>query len=608
MGLRKQLRKLGDKVVKNAAVIAAVVSIVVPGLGTAIGAALGATGTTAAVVGNAALAAGAKALDPNATPKDILIAGAAGGASAGAGQLASGAVKSAQAAGSLGAGAGVSSALPAAAGSAAAAGAGNLVYTGDVGEALKAAAVGGVAGGVGQLASTGAQQILPSDVGRTTQGLVAGGVGGATEAAILGQDPLTGALLSAGQTAAQTKIADAEADRIKIADAEADRIAREKQIIAAFEQPKSPGVGTQIGEPTVLASNETAASLPGYTVTDVPPGTLTPSGKPVAGRFDPTTVTGEATGVPTASDTTADILETILAKSPTTPVPSATPSDYTPPLADTTPPIISPVLSSGLTTPPPTQPAPAPVTSIPEQDRAIMDLAGITPAPVAPAPEQVLPAPVPPVTAQPPVDQAPSVVPPTVSPEAPVTQAPPEVTEQGMVAGTPTTVPPPPAPETPTATEIGAPTNIAGGMAGDTTGGMQSNLSDRDRQILDLTGITPPPPPPAAEVPRLPEVEVTARPEDAVARPEEDVVASQEFPLTQPSEADRRLIDYMYGNFGSPFNVPLGQMAPGSSALAQALSVGDPGALYLGKKGRERKPVWNVESLKLTDELGGTYG
>jgi hypothetical protein len=101
---------------------------------------------------------------------------------------------------------------------------------------------------------------------------------------------------------------------------------------------------------------------------------------------------------------------------------------------------------------------------------------------------------------------------------------------------------------------------------------------------------------------------VTARPEDAVARPEEDVVASQEFPLTQPSEADRRLIDYMYGNFGSPFGVPLGQMAPGSSALAQALSVGDPGALYLGKKGRERKPVWNVESLKLTDELGGTYG
>jgi hypothetical protein len=49
-------------------------------------------------------------------------------------------------------------------------------------------------------------------------------------------------------------------------------------------------------------------------------------------------------------------------------------------------------------------------------------------------------------------------------------------------------------------------------------------------------------------------------------------------------------------------------MGAGTSALAQALSVGDPGALYLGKKGKERRPVWNVESLKLSDELGGTYG
>lgn len=85
----KGWRKLGDKVIKNADVIAVVVSIAVPGLGTAIGTALGATGTTAAVVGNAALAASAKALDPNATPEDILRAGAAGGAGAYAGTVAS---------------------------------------------------------------------------------------------------------------------------------------------------------------------------------------------------------------------------------------------------------------------------------------------------------------------------------------------------------------------------------------------------------------------------------------------------------------------------------------------------------------------------------------
>ena len=47
---------------------------------------------------------------------------------------------------------------------------------------------------------------------------------------------------------------------------------------------------------------------------------------------------------------------------------------------------------------------------------------------------------------------------------------------------------------------------------------------------------------------------------------------------------------------------------PSSAALSQALSVGDPGALYLGKKGKERRPVWNIESLKLRDELGGDYG
>jgi len=47
-------------------------------------------------------------------------------------------------------------------------------------------------------------------------------------------------------------------------------------------------------------------------------------------------------------------------------------------------------------------------------------------------------------------------------------------------------------------------------------------------------------------------------------------------------------------------------MMPGSSALAQALSVGDAGGSYMDKKGQRRQPVWNVESLKLSDELGGS--
>jgi hypothetical protein len=600
------IKKLIKKVAKALApVIIPVVAIVFPPVIPAIGAALGATGVAATAVGAAVLSGGTTAL-AGGSGEDILKAAAAGGLGAGAGQLASQAVQSAQAAGSLSGAIGGSSALPAAAGGAAASGTQNLVYTGDVKEALKAAGLGGAAAGAGQLASTGAQQALPSDVGRTTQGLVAGGVGGATEAAVLGEDPLTGALLSAGQTAAQTKIADAEAARI----------AREKQLIAAFEQPKSPGVGTQIGEPTAALGGTFIPEDPAQ-AKNLPAVDLPNIG--VVGQLPTVEVTAPKPAPATAAETKADILETILAQSPTTPVPIATPSDITPPRT-VTPDTISPVLSSTLT-PPLAQPAPAPApTIIPEKDRPIMDLAGITPPAATPAPEQVAPetaqpapeiaqpAPVPPVTAQPPI-----------VPEVPTAQAPAPAPETGMVAGetgTPinqlpevsvtgsrpeidfvSTLPTPPAPGTAVA-DLGVPTAIP----------------ERDRQILELTGLAP-------EPNRLPEVEVTAkRPEvdfvstprlpevEVGAVPEEEAMASQTFPLTPPSEADRRLINYMYGNMGSPFGVPLGQMAPGSSALAQALSVGDPGALYLGKKGRERKPVWNVESLKLTDELGGTYG
>jgi hypothetical protein len=95
-------------------------------------------------------------------------------------------------------------------------------------------------------------------------------------------------------------------------------------------------------------------------------------------------------------------------------------------------------------------------------------------------------------------------------------------------------------------------------------------------------------------------------------RPIEDGV-SQTFPLRpdEPITKKPPIIDYRSFNVFDPtFTVPpiTTAMAPGSSALAQALGVGDPGVSYLSKKGKERKPVWNVESLKLSDELGGRYG
>ena len=440
----KALKKLLKKI---APVVAVVVAIVAPTLLPEIGAALGASSTTATAVGAAVVSGGTTAV-AGGTPEEILKSAAAGGLGTYAGGAASGAVKGAQQAGTLSGAVGGSSVLPAAAGGAAQAGTGTLVYTGDVGKAAQAAALGGVAGGGGELASSTAQKLLPTD-SRTLQALTAGAAGGGTEAAIRGEDPLLGAVLSAGQTAAQTKYLDAEAERL----------ARQDQAIAAFSQPRSPGVGTQLGEAT---AQTTPATLPGYTTTDIDPYT-SPGGQTVVGRLDPIEVTAS-------------------------------------------------------------RQAPEPISYV-----SPSGLARFTqPARTSP-----------------------------------------------------------------------------------------STISARDRQMMDFTGLerATKPTEDIAETRELPMVEVTGTPEkEEIERArlmddfyKDEKLASQEFPLTS---ADRRLINYLYGNVGAPMGMPYGgrDIGAGSSALAQALSVGDPGALYLGKKGKERKPVWNVESLKLTDELGGAYG
>jgi hypothetical protein len=114
------------------------------------------------------------------------------------------------------------------------------------------------------------------------------------------------------------------------------------------------------------------------------------------------------------------------------------------------------------------------------------------------------------------------------------------------------------------------------------------------------------------EARRLPEVEVTAEREPIERVPTARApTVSQTFPLTEQEPARRSLVNYMYQNIDPVLQRYVGgggSGMPSSTALAQALGVGDPGALYLGKKGKERRPVWNVESLKLRDELGGDYG
>lgn len=224
---------------------------------------------------------------------------------------------------------------------------------------------------------------------------------------------------------------------------------------------------------------------------------------------------------------------------------------------------------------------------------------------------------------------------PVLSPIVPATTRPsgaPTRTTTQATGGTPTPSGAPSLTYTgPTQPEFGPPAPGGRTQAGAPRGGggvVGGGQPSRTDQILDLTGIRQPTTPRLPQVTvtgerdldrlpevqvtgeedieRLPQVDVTA--EEDIERPRSDIdyVRSQIFPLTTP-DRDRQLINYLYGNVTPGRPIPIGEMPTGSSALAQALGVGDPGSLYLGKKGKERKPVWNIESLKLKDELGGEY-
>ena len=54
----------------------------------------------------------------------------------------------------------------------------------------------------------------------------------------------------------------------------------------------------------------------------------------------------------------------------------------------------------------------------------------------------------------------------------------------------------------------------------------------------------------------------------------------------------------------APTGATGGQAPPGSQALAQALRTGDVGDPLFGRKGKSNRPVWNIESLRTKDETG----
>lgn len=368
---------------------------------------------------------------------------------------------------------------------------------------VKTAALAGFAGGAaaGTLLKASDNAAISRAVGEYTQGLAAG------------MSPEV-AMAQALSGFADEEVADARRkiqDQAVIEQAKIDtQKPAQDQVIEAFSQPKSPGVGTQLGEATAeLAGGIQYGSRPGAQGTDI------------------------------VSDVNL----------PSIPVKPVIPSDR-----DTLPGI-------DIVAPPGEFGADLILPTTPSRDTDILNLTGLKPTITPPSDVGVVAPTLPDITI----------------PTAPTAPTQPPATDQML-------------PEV------------------EVTG-------ERDRDILNLTGLTRPTTPTTPQEPlkpSLPEVEVVGEPleeepvelkPDTEAKPTKPPV--EEEPGTKPTKPILL----------SLLNLPTaylgdrpGEMRPGTAALAQALGVGDPGALYLGKKGKERKPVWNVESLKLKDELGGDYG
>ena len=629
-----------------------IIAIAAPALIPAIGSSLLPAGASAAAInaaGSAIVNAGVTAAQ-GGDFGDILKSGVAGAAGGYAGTTASEAVKAAEAAGKIG----ISSALPAgvlpaAAGGAAGTGARTLVETGDVGRSLQAAGLSGLASGAGQAASVTAQGLLPADTSRTTQALVAGGAGGATEAAIEGANPITGALGSALQTARVTSEMDAEAAN------------RSKQAAATMQQlvdaaATDPAVNLQVAQALPVTAEQvqqlarmgeskaaenilrSAANDPKFirqAANDASIKVLRDAGYNTLADALARVAVGVTTMVTPGNafqETNEDAIMADKMKQFVTPI--ASPDFALAPVE---------VSASRITKIQPNESIGRdgqllengnPTGLFVDKAGTLYDEAG-NPITRNYAPPTAIPATVPDIVRPP----LPYITPGTTPTTAPTTRPAPSITpsvEPGVSplpepAAAPSPLPEPgaaptpdprlaplpePTPRTAPITEPAVRPTTPGGTAvrpviSPTT---PSTIPTKDRPILNLTGLTPETPGITKPIDRLPEVEVTGEEEtEFTRRPIEDGV-SQTFPLTPDEPIIKRppIIDYRSFNVFDPtFTAPPitpTTMAPGSSALAQALGVGDPGVSYLGKKGKERKPVWNVESLKLSDELGGRYG
>ena len=129
--------------------------------------------------------------------------------------------------------------------------------------------------------------------------------------------------------------------------------------------------------------------------------------------------------------------------------------------------------------------------------------------------------------------------------------------------------------------DIAAAKNKFGGGSDTTTPTLLPEVpvtSERDSQIMDLTGITSDAPSSKA----------------ASAAGLKSTIMLSGLGAGTPAA-------------GAPAAAPAptgGQSPPGSQALAQALRTGDVGDPLFGRKGKSNRPVWNIESLRTKDETG----
>jgi hypothetical protein len=106
-------------------------------------------------------------------------------------------------------------------------------------------------------------------------------------------------------------------------------------------------------------------------------------------------------------------------------------------------------------------------------------------------------------------------------------------------------------------------------------------------------------------------------PEEEVSAPQRLITESaqetqQQEPEAQRQESNTVLLGLLGGTGTRDFarmartqREPSDSQAASMQALSQALSVGDPGNALFGSGLGRRRNVWNVESLRLKDELGG---